>query len=83
MQSLNSRDPEIILSIVALAMRFADSAFIHGIEDLDQRSRDLAEKVHTIVMKRVSNGPIELSTLQCLCLLSLIDFASRYATSCR
>lgn len=79
MQSLRTRDPEIIHAIIALAIRFADNALIHGPEDPDKISRDIAEKARDIVMKRVSNGPVELSTLQCLCLLSLIDFTSRYA----
>jgi hypothetical protein len=82
MQSLRTRDPEIIHSILALATRFVDNAFTRGIEDPDQISRDLAEKARNTIMKRVSNGPVELSTLQCLCLLSLIDFSSRCATLC-
>lgn len=76
MQSLRTRDPEIIHAILALAMRFADNCFTHSLEDTDKRSRSLAEKAREVVMKRVSNGPVELSTLQCLCLLSLIDFTS-------
>lgn len=77
MQSLRTRDPEIIYAIIALAMRFVDDMVLHGFEDADKRSGDFAEKAREIVMKRVSRGPVELSTLQCLCLLSLIDFASK------
>ncbi|KAE9969435.1 hypothetical protein EG328_005034 [Venturia inaequalis] len=76
MQSLRTRDPEIIYAILALAMRFADNTFVQGPKDADKRSRDIAEKARELVMKRVSNGPVELSTLQCLCLLSLIDFTN-------
>lgn len=36
-----------------------------------------AEVARGLVMKRVSEGPVELSTLQCLCLLSLVDFTSK------
>ncbi|KAJ5322823.1 hypothetical protein N7452_011112 [Penicillium brevicompactum] len=35
-----------------------------------------AEIARGLVMKRVSEGPVELSTLQCLCLLSLVDFTN-------
>jgi hypothetical protein len=39
-----------------------------------------AEVARGLVMKRVSEGPVELSTLQCLCLLSLVDFTSKFQT---
>lgn len=39
-----------------------------------------AEVARGLVMKRVSEGPVELSTLQCLCLLSLVDFTSESLT---
>ncbi|TID24780.1 hypothetical protein E6O75_ATG03985 [Venturia nashicola] len=76
MQSLRMRDPEIIYVILALAIRFADDILTHGSENADKQSRDLAEKAREIVMERITNGPVELSTLQCLCLLSLIDFTN-------
>lgn len=74
LSSLQSREVEIIYAIMALALRFADSQY---------KSMDVMEVVNTyaevargLVMKRVSEGPVELSTLQCLCLLSLVDFTS-------
>ncbi|EAW10436.1 putative C6 transcription factor [Aspergillus clavatus NRRL 1] len=73
--SLSTRDPEILYAILALGIRFSD-------EDC-QNSTDLAnlisgytEVARGLVMRRVSEGPVELSTLQCLCLLSLIDFSN-------
>lgn len=42
-----------------------------------------AEVARGLVMKRVSEGPVELSTLQCLCLLSLVDFTSKFLTNTR
>lgn len=41
-----------------------------------------AEVSRGLIMKRVSEGPVELSTLQCLCLLSLVDFTSMESTYC-
>lgn len=73
--TLGTRDPELLLSILALALRFSD--------DLNVRSRreelitNYAEEARKAVMRRVSEGPIELSTLQSLCLLTVVDFTSK------
>lgn len=68
-----SRDPELILAIQALSLRFNPADGFGGsdvkihIDRCAQQSRDL-------VMERISHGTVELSTLQSLCLLTMFDF---------
>lgn len=72
--SLPGRDPEVLFSILALALRFSTDEAI--LRDCDELCRNYAEAARRLVMARISDGPIELSTLQSLCLLSLVDFTS-------
>lgn len=75
--SLQTRDVEIIYTVLALSLRFSD----HSRQSTDNSNNlvnGYAEVARGLVMKRVSEGPVELSTLQCLCLLSLVDFTSKY-----
>lgn len=72
--SLPTRDVEIIYAIFALSLRFSDT--YHNSRDLAEQVNGYAEVARGLVMKRVSEGPVEVSTLQCLCLLSLVDFTS-------
>ncbi|KAF8847409.1 hypothetical protein BDZ45DRAFT_329912 [Acephala macrosclerotiorum] len=67
MQTLQDRDPEVLFSILALALRFGDT--------LDANVFGHFEAARSRVSKRVSDGSVELSTLQALCLLTLVDFA--------
>lgn len=73
--NLQTRDVEVIYAMMALALRFTDSHCRNT--DVMEMGNTYAEVARGLVMKRVSEGPVELSTLQCLCLLSLVDFASR------
>ncbi|OGE51462.1 hypothetical protein PENARI_c013G07522 [Penicillium arizonense] len=74
LRTLQTRDSEIIFAMLALASRFSCShpnrteptSLVNG----------YAEVSRGLIMKRVSEGPVELSTLQCLCLLSLVDFTN-------
>jgi hypothetical protein len=75
--SLQTRDIEIIYAILALSLRFSDS-HRHS-HSLSEQVNGYAEVARGLVMKRVSEGPVEISTLQCLCLLSLVDFTSMYS----
>ncbi|CAI7677212.1 unnamed protein product [Penicillium pancosmium] len=72
--SLPTRDVEIIYAIFALSLRFSDT--YHNSRDLAEQVNGYAEVARGLVMKRVSEGPVEVSTLQCLCLLSLVDFTN-------
>jgi hypothetical protein len=75
--SLQTRDVEIIYAILALSLRFSNSH--HDAHTLSEQVNSYAEVARGLVMKRVSEGPVEVSTLQCLCLLSLVDFTSMYS----
>lgn len=72
--SIGTRDPEIIYSILALGIRFSEEQ--ESRTQLTSRVSGYTEVARSLVMKRVLEGPVELSTLQCLCLLSLVDFSS-------
>jgi hypothetical protein len=65
--------------MLALSLRFSD-AYRHRASDMTELVNSYAEVARGLVMKRVSEGPVELSTLQCLCLLSLVDFTSKFQT---
>ncbi|CZR51346.1 related to C6 transcription factor [Phialocephala subalpina] len=69
MQTLQDRDPEVLFSILALALRFRDN------ESLASNVSGHFEAARSRVSKRLSDGNVELSTIQTLCLLTLVDFA--------
>jgi hypothetical protein len=75
-RTLRDRDPEILFSILALTIRFSGDPFFQ--ENLSELTEKYSETARTMVIQRVSEGPIELSTLQSLCLLSLVDFTSKF-----
>lgn len=62
--------------MLALSIRF-DEESSQDNESLADLVNGYAEAARTLVIRRVLEGPVELSTLQCLCLLSLVDFTSR------
>ncbi|KAG4440375.1 hypothetical protein IFR05_004168 [Cadophora sp. M221] len=71
-RTLRNRKPEVLLSILAVALRFSE----------DQQSRTnharvsngYVEAARTIISKQVFEGNVELSTIQALCLLTIVDF---------
>jgi hypothetical protein len=69
--SLEGRDPELILAIHAISLRFGRSP---AGSDLRPYIGDCARRAHSLVMERVGRGSVELSTLQTLCLLAMFDF---------
>jgi hypothetical protein len=72
MQKLKQREPEVLFSILALVMRFnEDGAFNDGQTRL---VKDYVEAARQTITKRLMDGTVELSTIQSLCLLALIDF---------
>ncbi|KAF6796934.1 hypothetical protein CSOJ01_13103 [Colletotrichum sojae] len=75
LSSLASRDPELILSLESMVLRFPPVS-IRIEQPLDAK----AKAARRLVMDRVAEGRVELSTLQSLCLLSMVDFASGNAT---
>ncbi|KAJ5776038.1 uncharacterized protein N7511_001049, partial [Penicillium nucicola] len=74
LRSLQTRDSEVIFAILALASRFSYSHSNRN--ESTSLVNGYAEIARGLTMKRVSEGPVELSTLQCLCLLSLVDFTN-------
>lgn len=76
--SLEIRDPEVLLSMLALTSRFSDDPTVRS--NLTEVVNGYMEAARALVIQRLSDGPIELSTLQSLCLLSLIDFTSKFST---
>ncbi|KAH7357792.1 hypothetical protein B0T11DRAFT_283113 [Plectosphaerella cucumerina] len=73
LQSLPSRTPELVLSLESLSLRFPPGSMTPQTEQLIEAKAVAARR---IVMDRITEGRVELSTLQSMCLLSLFDFAS-------
>ncbi|KAL0938428.1 uncharacterized protein CTRU02_205038 [Colletotrichum truncatum] len=75
--SLSSRDPELILVLEALALRFPPGSLI---AENEQQLISKARSSKRIVMDRILDGRVELSTIQSLCLISMVEFASGNVT---
>ena len=71
MQTIDHRDPELLFAILALTARFSGDAALR-----EYREEELVEASRAVVMQKVCDGTVELSTLQALCILSLVDFTS-------
>lgn len=78
-ENVKSREPELIYAILALSLRFSDNGFLQS--NNVELTNGYAETARMLVMQRVSEGLIELSTLQSLCILSLIEFTSMHPLS--
>lgn len=78
LETIKDRSPEVLFAILALALRFSDEPVLR--DNISDLTEGYAEAARRIVMHQVTNGPVELSTLQTLCLLSLIDFTSKSST---
>ncbi|KAL4922138.1 hypothetical protein BDW62DRAFT_207895 [Aspergillus aurantiobrunneus] len=73
---LSNREPELLLAMQALGLRFSGN----GIADpkIHQQIKDWTESSRRLVMARVTDGSLELSSLQALCILTLIDYTAGY-----
>ena len=69
-----TQEPEVLFALLALTVRFSTAAYFR--ENLQEWIKGYAETARSLVMKRISEGPVEMSTLQSLCLLTLIDHTS-------
>ncbi|KAF4445827.1 hypothetical protein F53441_10472 [Fusarium austroafricanum] len=67
--SLESRDPELRLSIQALSSRFPP-----GTPEHEDKSA-MVQECRKIIMLNIASSNVKLSTLQTLCILSLLCFA--------
>ncbi len=62
---------EVIYAILAVASRFSDDASLQ--DDYICQPPEYADKALLLVMRKVTEGRVELSTLQALCLLAFVD----------
>jgi hypothetical protein len=69
--SLRNRDPELLLAILALTLRFSDNSMRASHKE---HADGYVEAARRIISKKVFDGNVELSTIQSLCLLALVDF---------
>ncbi|KAL4937862.1 hypothetical protein BDV06DRAFT_232295, partial [Aspergillus oleicola] len=67
------RDPELLLAMQALGLRFSGNGIADS--EIEQQIKDWTERSQQMVMARVTEGSVELSTLQALCILAFIDHA--------
>ena len=74
LESLGSRDHGLLLAVQALALRFPPRTLQ---PHRRQRLSEMAQASRRLAMEAVVNSEVELSTVQTLCLLSIIDFAGR------
>ncbi len=72
LHSLHEREPEVLFSILAIALRFREDPHSSGRRVYD--TTDYVEAAREIISKKIFEGTIELSTIQSLCLLCLVDF---------
>lgn len=70
--SLGKRDPELLLAIEALGVRFKRPGVID--QELQLEIKRKTERACQMVMMRLASGTVELSTIQTLCLLSMLEF---------
>lgn len=78
--SLGKRDPELLLAIEALGVRFTRP----GVTDqgIQLEIKRKTERACQIVMMRLASGTVELSTIQTLCLLSMLEFTGKAVPPC-
>ena len=82
--TITSRDPELLWAMMALTSRFDNLPSTGRGSNLPSTVNEYFSVAKDLILRRVIHGPIELSTMQALCLLSLGDFnrkcLSRYCT---
>lgn len=71
LESAETYNWEVLLAILAVALRFSDDVAFHG--DKLQHSHIYAEKAIQLVMRKVAAGEVRISSLQALCLLVFVD----------
>lgn len=70
--SLTHRDAELMDGLQALALRFTEGGVADP--DIEEKIRQKTASCRNRVMTRVAAGTVELSTLQTLCILTMIEF---------
>ncbi|KAE8361097.1 hypothetical protein BDV27DRAFT_167208 [Aspergillus caelatus] len=69
-ETIATRDPELILAIQAISLRFE-----REVEVGEAHILEYARNARSLVMDRINSGDLELSTLQTLCLLAMFEFS--------
>lgn len=78
LESLTFRDLELILALQALSLRYPPSTLTpQKREKLDSMERES----RSVAMHRIASSAVELSTLQTLCILSMVEFAGKIKMS--
>ncbi|RHZ53916.1 iron-sulfur cluster-binding protein, rieske family domain protein [Aspergillus thermomutatus] len=63
---------EVIFGILSLALRYSNNPFLEG--RTDQMCQQYAEAARSYVMIRIVQGTVDISTLQCFCLIALAEY---------
>lgn len=63
---------EVIFSLLALSLRYSEHLFIK--EQSIEMSHKYAEIARGHIMFRITQGSVQLSTIQSLCLLAFVNF---------
>lgn len=66
---------EVLFGILSLALRYSDNPSLDG--KIDQMCREYAEKARNLIMLRISQGTVNLSTMQSLCLIALSQYIGK------
>lgn len=69
---------EVIFGILSLALRYSNNPFVEGRKD--QICRKYAEAAASYSMLRITQGTVDLSTMQSLCLIALAEYISELVT---
>lgn len=70
--TLEARDVELVLCLEALGVRFSSGGILEG--EVTRQIQMKTEKASKAIMSRLLNGRVELSTIQTLCLISMLEF---------
>lgn len=66
---------EVIFGILSLALRYSENPSLEG--QIDQMSRQYAENARNLIMLRISQGTVNISTMQSLCLIALAQYIGK------
>lgn len=76
--SISNRDPELVFAVEAAGLRFRGL----GVKDslIEPEIRSKIDRASQLVMNRMADGNVELSTIQTLCILSMLEFTGMKPT---
>ena len=69
---------EVIFGILCLALRYSSNPFLEG--RTDKLCRHYAEAARSYAMFRISQGTVDLSTIQTFCLIALAEYIGENTT---